>query len=230
MKSRWFLIWLVMATVATAADYTQSEAYRSVIESHFIEIHGQGTVNIPFPAARDLFESDRILDIIQESYADLLPKGEEPEFVVEAAGTNAWHYTNRKQETSRILELHRSFTGDLGGHLVFYTEGQRFFGTFRAIIDIHVSEAGPEEDACTYKVIVYAYPENAVSRFFARHLGIAERYFHQKTKDITALSIAISKHLLSLNPARIESHMLVGQERHRQRPERSCIMPGVVIG
>ena len=98
------------------------------------------------------------------------------------------------------------------------------------IRDLVTGEAGPEEDACTYKVIVYAYPENAVSRFFARHLGIAERYFHQKTKDITALSIAISKHLLSLNPARIESHMLVGQERHRQRPERSRIMPGVVIG
>lgn len=210
MKFHWIPVWLVMVTAATADDYTNSAAYRSVIESHYIEIHGQGTVSIPLPAARNLFESDRILDIIQESYADLLPEGEEPEFVVEATGTNVWHYTNRKQETSRIMELHRSFTEDPGGHLVFFTEGQRFFGNFRAIIDIHVSEAGPEENACTYQVIVYAYPENAVSRFFARHLGMAKRYFHQKTKDITALSIAISKHLLSLNPSGIEAHMLAG--------------------
>lgn len=203
----------VAASCLGDADYTNSPAYRAVLDAHYILIEGEGTVEVPFRAARELFESDRILDLVQESYADMLPEGETPEFTVEAEGSNTWAYVNREGETSRIVELHRTFAGDGLGRLVYYAEGERFFGNFRAVIDIRVREAAPAASA--YIVTVSAYPENALSRFFARHFGIAERYFNRKTRDITALSAAISRHLL----ADAADSQLVREEPEKRQDE-----------
>lgn len=178
-----------------AAGYTNSEPYRSVLDAHYIEINGSGDVPVAFRAAKDVFESDNILDLIQAAYDDMLPEGEEPEFVIETVGPNAWQYVNLAGETSRILQLHRTFARNGEGHLVLYSDGDRFFGTYRAVIDITVRDAG--ESASAYAVTVYAYPENAVSRFFARHFGMAERYFRNKTREITDISVAISRYLLA---------------------------------
>jgi hypothetical protein len=42
---------------------------------------------------------------------------------------------------------------------------------------------------------VYAYPENNISRFFARHLRLAQRYFDGKTDEITGLTKRICRHI-----------------------------------
>ncbi len=189
--------WFMLTDLSRAdapADFQLTPQYQSVLNAHHIRITGEGQLDVSYEAARVLFEQDDILDAVQVAYAQLLEDGEAPEFVVEQRGHRHWGYVNKSGHQSEIIELHRQLEPDQAAELVLYSEGERFFGRFRAVIKVHVAPVSAE--AIRYDVLVYAYPENAVSRFFARRLGIAERFFRHKTAEITGLATRICRHLL----------------------------------
>lgn len=180
---------------ASSVPYLDSPHYQSVLKAHHILITGDGDIDISYAEARNLFLQENILDAVQQAYAQLLEEGEKPEFVIEQHGDRRWSYVNKAGQYSEIIELHRDIEESQPARLVLYAEGERFFGNFRAIIKVNVNEVSAS--SCQYRVTVYAYPENAVSRFFARHLGIAERFFRYKTKEITDLTVRICKALMA---------------------------------
>jgi len=183
-----------LAGAAAAADYRALPLYQSVATAHVIRVEGEGVVEVAYPTAQALFEKDDILDAVQEAYAALLPEGERPEFEVVSGGDRTWSYVNRHGERSRVVELHRDIRPEERAFLVYFTEGERFFGSFRAVIEITVT---PTDAASSrYDVRVLAYPERSVSRFFARHLGIAERFFRSKTREVTDLTVTICRFLM----------------------------------
>lgn len=189
---------LLLAHVIRASEtpsFKESPRYQSVLRSKYIRISGEGRLGVSYEAARLLFEKDDMLDAVQQAYGELLAEGEQPEFVVKQHGPRHWGYVNKSGHNSEIIELHRRMEPGKPAELVLYTEGERFFGNFRAVINVNVEPVSSEE--IRYDVLVYAYPDNAVSRFFARHLGIAERFFRHKTDEITELATRICRHMLS---------------------------------
>jgi len=178
-------------------DYESSQYYQSVITSHYIRVEGKGRVDVSHETTMMLFNQEDILDAVQRAYAHLLKEGEQPEFVVEQHGQGRWKYVNKSGNKSEIVELHRCAEPNRPSMLVLYTKGDRFFGDFQAIIEIEFRSQ--TETACTYQVAVFAYPQSAISRFFARRLGIAERYFRAKTNDMIELSVRICSVLTEWN-------------------------------
>jgi hypothetical protein len=197
MKFTTFAMLLFMPWCASAstASYLDSPHYQSVLEAHHILINGDGDIDVSYAEARNLFLQENILDAVQQAYAQLLEDDEKPEFVIEQHGDRRWSYVNKDGQYSEIIELHRHIKENEPARLVLYAEGERFFGNFRAVIKVNVQEINAT--SCRYGVTVYAYPENSVSRFFARHLGIAERFFRYKTKEITDLTVRICKALMA---------------------------------
>lgn len=188
--------WVILGAETLGADgsWRESPLYRSVAETEYIEIRGEGTLDVPCEAVQALFGRSDFLDTVQQAYADLLEEGEKPEFVVEQRATGHWAYVNKRGHHSEIRELYRLCAPREGAHLVLYAEGERFFGRFRAVIEMEVVPV--DDKSVSYRVKVYAYPENVVSRFFARHLGLAERFFRDKTDEMTDLVCRIGHHLL----------------------------------
>jgi len=188
---------LVAAVVANAMEanvaYTNQASYRSVLEAHHIKVSGIGQVEIPFEEAVSLLQRADLLDVVQDSYARMLPEGETPEFVIQPEGPSRWFFVNRHNQTSIIEEIHRDIEPDGRAHVVYYSEGRRFFGNYRSVVDIAI--ARDQDNQCRYEVTVYAYPVNSFSRFFARHLGVVERFFRDKTGEITELTVAICREL-----------------------------------
>lgn len=180
---------------ATPAPYLESPHYQSVLHANHILINGDGDIAVSYAEARNLFLQENMLDAVQQAYAQLLEEGEKPEFVIEQHSDRRWSYVNKSGQYSEIIELHRDIEENQPARLVLYAAGERFFGNFKAVIKVDVSEV--TANSCRYRVTVYAYPENAVSRFFARHLGIAERFFRYKTKEITDLTVRICKALMA---------------------------------
>ncbi|MGA1194452.1 MAG: hypothetical protein ACO3ZG_08780 [Kiritimatiellia bacterium] len=180
---------------ASAKPYADSPHYQSVLNAHHILITGEGDIDVSYAEARHLFLQENILDAVQQAYARLLDNGEKSEFVIEQHGDRRWSYVNKADQYSEIIELHRHIEEGEPAELILYAAGERFFGNFRAVIKIHVQEI--DATSCRYGVTVYAYPENSFSRFFARHLGIAERFFRHKTKEITDLTVRICKALVA---------------------------------
>jgi hypothetical protein len=188
------LLFLVQSECLLAADcgtrdYESSPYYQSVITSHYIRIAGEGRIDVSHETTLLLFNQDDILDAVQRAYAHLLKEGEQPEFVVKQHGEGNWNYVNKSGNRSEIMELHRCAEPNRPSKLVLYTKGERFFGDFQAVIVIQFRLQ--TETACSYQVEVFAYPRSAISRFFARRLGIAERYFRTKTAEMIELSVRI---------------------------------------
>jgi hypothetical protein len=196
MKRQSLMVLLIMVTVPALAGFREMPEYRSVLDAHYIEAGGTGLVEVAFRDAVILFERVNLLDDVQAAYAQRLGEGEKPEFVIAQESTNRWSYVNKSGHESVIQELHRAIqTNGNNAAVVYYTEGERFFGKFRAIIEVLVQPAG-EGDASRYEVAVYAYPVNSFSRFFARHLGVVDRFFRDKTREITQLAVTICRDLM----------------------------------
>ncbi len=176
-----------------------NEDVQSVMTSRYIHVTLDDGIGVAYERALQLFEQPDILALVQEEYARQLEGEEEPEFVVQSDGPGSWSYENRKGQVSEIREIFRDLQPD-ASRLIYYTRGERFFGWFRALTDVRIRPDPDQPGACRYDVDVYAYPEVAVARFFARHLGLVERYFNRKTGDVTELTVRICNGLFESGP------------------------------
>jgi hypothetical protein len=163
-----------------------------LLERKFIYAETDGTVPVRFCSAISVLQEPSFLARVQEEYEKTLPPGSHPEFTVQQSATNAWFFINKKQERTDITEVAGGFAGADTFDLAYYTQGCRFFGAYQALVHVRLARSGNETG---YTVAVYAYPENGLCRFFARHLQLVEKYFREKTGEISETAVRISTRL-----------------------------------
>ena len=73
------------------------------------------------------------------------------------------------------------------------------------VLLIALSLKWTEDDICHYDVAVYAFPERAFTRFFARHLKLIERFFRKRTDVIGQLIVAVCERMVPTDPGGEES-------------------------
>lgn len=162
---------------------------QAVLSRRYIPVEGAGAVAVRYEDALATFGRADLLDEVQAEYVRMLKPGEEPEFVVQCTGPGAYAYENAHGQRSEIHELHRGASGTNRFEVVYHVAGERFFGQFQSLIHVGIVPSGSDRTA--YDVRVYAYPESALPRFFARHLGLVERYFKHKTRDMESMAARI---------------------------------------
>ena len=198
MRVRLLSIWLMLSVPVFALNTPDTRALVSddlscaLMEQEFIYAETGGMVPVNFCSAVSILQEPSFLDRVQEEYERTLPLGSRPEFTVQRSATNAWFYINKKQERTDIAEVGSRITGTETFDLAYYTQGRRFFGTYQALVHIRLARCGDETG---YTVAVYAYPENGFCRFFARHLQLVEKYFREKTGEISETAVRISTRL-----------------------------------
>lgn len=185
---------------------------RAVLSRPCIVVTATGHVELPYNGLARAFASENLLGNLQREYALQLPAGEEPEFVIVQTQPGHYHYVNRVGQESYLREVHRHAHEGPTTELVLHTWGQRFFGRFEAVIHVAVRPDG--EGRTAYDAVVYAWPDNGVSRFLARHLGLVERYFRSKTREMEALSTRIGAALCASPMALLNPKNEV-QDNHR---------------
>ena len=155
-------------------------------------IHAEttGLVSIRFSQALEVYARPSLLTEVQQAYCELLTKDGTPEFTIRQESTNDYFYVNRKGQRTNITEVLRRQTSDDAFDIILYSTGKRFFGSYQAII--HVQLTRESEESTRYTASVYAYPENRISRFFARSMNLVERYFKKKTAHLTEIVTTIS--------------------------------------
>ena len=149
-----------------------------------------GRVPVNYSQALEILQQPGFMNNVQEAYTNLIDEDGTPEFTIQQTSANCYFYVNRKWERTDITEIMRRNTSADRFDIILYSTGQRFFGNYEALIHVRVKADG--EGASTYVAAVYAYPENAVSRFFARHLGLVDRYFRKKTVHMTDMITTIT--------------------------------------
>ncbi len=165
-----------------------------LLTNNCIRVDLTGKLDVEMSAIVHLLSRDNLLEEIQREYAVILPAGEKPEFEIKLAASNHYYYVNAKEQRSDIVEVSRQEVEQGRMRGAYYTSGRRFFGQFEAItiIDIHQNE----QNDVIYDVHVLAYPHVAISRFFARHLGLIERYFVSKSQELESLTVAICRNMV----------------------------------
>jgi hypothetical protein len=188
-----------LAVAESVADFDPAAFAQSrpkaaaVLTNHFIRVDASGRVDTAFDAARAIFCDEGAFQTIQAEYARMLPEGETPEFVVQRISPTDYYYVNRKGQRSEVTELYRRGPTDTDVEVVYHVKGRRFFGGFQALVRVVVSKR--DAGGLEWRAAVFAYPESAAPRFFARHLGIVGRYFRSKTDDVSELFIRIGRRL-----------------------------------
>lgn len=150
----------------------------------------RGEVPVDFSLAFKVLLQPDLMTRVQATYASLLAENEAPEFTIQQVSSNTYFYVNRKDERTDITEIMRGKTAEDCFDIILYSTGERSFGSFEALTHVQVKADG--KGRCRYTASVYAYPENAFSRFFARHLGLVERYFKKKTALLTSMITTIA--------------------------------------
>ncbi len=165
----------------------------ALLERNTIRVQAGGELPVDFNQALQALSQSNLLDRVQEEYANSLPPGQQPEFVLQPAGSNTWSYVNRAGQYSEVCEVARTRAANGDLLAVFYARGERFFGLFESLTMIRVAPTA--EGRIRYEVEVLAYPHQPVCRFVARHLRLVERFFHNKTREIEGVSIRICSRL-----------------------------------
>lgn len=168
----------------------------ALLSKKYIYAETGGAVPVCFDRALTVFREESFLSLVQAEYEKMMPAENSPEFVIEPCGPDAWFYVNRKGERTDLFETAARREGEDLFHLVYFSEGRRFFGLYQALIHIRLTRTA---GTSAYHVAVYAYPENGVSRFVARRLNLVERYFRSKTDEISDLAVQISTRLCGGN-------------------------------
>lgn len=172
---------------------TNQPAMLDLLKKELIHAAVQGRIPSPFGDVARSFEGTNLLAEVDAAYGRLLQPGEKPAFELHTGTSNVYHYLSREGKTSDVTEVCRSRTATNELSAVYYVTGRRFFGSFRSLIHITVSNAPPEGVA--YAVDVYGYPETAVTRFLIHRLHLVEHYFRNHTVIITRLIENIGKEL-----------------------------------
>lgn len=171
-------------------------AASALLKPNTIRVRDGGNLAVQFESVVRLLEEPDLLRRIQDEYARTLPAGASPEFMIQTDGDRTWSFVNRHGQTSRVEEVARiADSANRGGvRFIFYARGERFFGDFESLTDI---QARPDENGgVRYEIEELAYPHSAVIRFFTRQLGLVERFFRSKTREIEDLAVVICRRLL----------------------------------
>ncbi|WP_372796090.1 hypothetical protein [Pontiella sp.] len=162
-----------------------------------------GVVPVDFDDALRVFSHPDLMSHVQAAYAEQVLEEGEPEFSIQQTAPAEYFYVNRKGERTDLSEVVRIQTSETTFDLILYSTGKRFFGSYEALIHVRLLDCG--NAGVGYAASVYAYPENAVSRFFARHLGLVTNYFNKKTARMTEMITLISRSLCEEATARDEA-------------------------
>ena len=180
-----------LETVSLLPDEGPSRALLEQKKPIYAETRGE--VDVVFSNALIVFDQPNLLKEVQDAYCVLIAKDHEPEFTIQQQSTNTYFYVNKDGDRTDIQEVVRRQTSENTFDIIYYSCGKRFFGKYQAVIHVRISDGG--EGCSSYTAAVYAYPENAFSRFFARHLGLVERFFRSKTEELTGIITTISCNL-----------------------------------
>ena len=170
----------------------------AVLEKKNIFVETEGSIEVDFPSALRAIELDDLLGHIEDAWE--VTEGEEVLFDILQEDEVTYTYTDRKNRPTKVIELGRFVTVNEDGEdqldSIFHSSGKRFFGKFELLSHMTVI-ADPDQEGWTrYHTRVYVYPRNGFSRFFARHLGLVERFFKKETSNIEGYATRITQHIV----------------------------------
>lgn len=185
-------------TVAAVRAEAETDAdVRALLARRCISVVSSGSVNLSFAFLQDMMANTNLLGLIQDAYARQLPPGATPEFVVNQTGSNTFAYVNRHGERCAIRETGRDVGGTNTLAVDYYVVGERSFGRFESYVHVSVSK---QADDLAFAVDVKAWPHNAFLRLLVRNLPPIERYFRDKTREMTSLTCRIVSDLRAPPP------------------------------
>lgn len=150
-----------------------------------MEVSARHAVAIPFDQVRSLLAHPDALRHLLHAYAAEFPESSDMSASIVSADAGTFRYLNEDGDPTEVRELHRGAGLGDSVELVLFSQGDRSFGRFRALIRV---VAWPDAGGTAYHVDVRAYPEHALLRFLARDLGFGQRFFRAKTRELCRLA------------------------------------------
>lgn len=174
------------------------ELARGVLSRPHVEVSGGETLDVPFAKVERLLADPDAVGRLLTAYTRRLPHAERFARSLVREGPGVYRYDTEDGDPTQIRELHRGLSEGPFVEVIYFSRGHRFFGSFSALIRI---VAWPEGTRTRFRSWVFAYPENALLRFAARNLGLANRFFKSKTAELCHLAAEVIPEAVALPDA-----------------------------
>ena len=163
----------------------------AVLDANPIQVKLCDATEVPYEQVLWILGLPDALSALQAAYVRTLPAGTAPEFEVRRMEhvEGGYFYINRQKERTEVLEIVRGRDDQGRVDLLYFARGRRFFGDFSAVIAVLVMPDG--DGTSRYQASIFARPDDATVRFFARHLHLVEMFFRTKTAELNRIFVAV---------------------------------------
>lgn len=174
---------------ALTAGHAASEA---LLKQKVIELSSAGEVELQLSEAAALLADDDLMQALQRAYSELNPEADPSQVTLRKTGAGRYLYQNRDGRDTRIEEVGRRCEADQVV-VLYYAEGERFFGRFEVLMQLVLKQAAPGQ--CGYELEVAALPESSLVRWIGRS-RLVRRFFRRKTDELIGLAVAVSSRMI----------------------------------
>ncbi len=196
MKKNLFLMVLFVGGIGSAAQFDDLAAGHAASEAllaqKVIHLSSAGDVQVQLPVATALLTDDDLLQTVQRAYSELRPERKVSEVTVRKTGAGRYLYRTPGGRSTLVEEVGRRCEADQIT-VLYYAEGERFFGRFEVLMQLVLKEEVPGR--CGYEVKVAAYPESSLVRWFGR-TRLMRRFFRNKTDELIGLAVAVTDRMI----------------------------------
>ena len=186
---KWFALNMTAMLLSASAfalgtvDLLDSPDAKDVLGKKCIRLGTSEVLPIDFETACRVLEQSKLVEAVQEEFIRSVSGNGKADFPIIGTGGGRYHYINEKGKRTDIAELYRKQTDVYSFDYIVQASGKRFFGGYDVIIHLQVVDAG--SIGVVYSVSIHAYPHNGITRFSARKLAPAKKYFKKKMKLIS---------------------------------------------
>jgi hypothetical protein len=143
-----------------------------------------GNVAVAYERAYAVLTVSNVLENVGASYIRTLPAGAKTNMVIIPTATNREYTVIWQNDRGDVRDVwHRTDTNTFFEYGYVIT-GERFFGAFETIMDVHVLRTGNGQTA--FRADLLVYPHNGIVRFIFSNLISVERYFRDTTDRMSA--------------------------------------------
>jgi len=193
-----------------------SDLAQGVLGRRYLAVVVSETVAVPFEQVSALLSTRDALGRLLVAYVRSLPRPGEVTASLHREGAGTYRYLNEDGDPTEVRELYCGVGAEGGVEAILFARGRRSIGAYSSLIRVVAHEDGERTRFCLWLCV---YPENALMRFAARTLGLAEHYFRSRSHEMCQMAQEVIPEAVRIPAAEVEASL--GAAELRKEPA-SC--------
>lgn len=165
-------------------DWSTSYVSTAMCEGSRLHLVATGEISVAYARVYGALMLSNMLENVQAVYLHELPAGAKTNLLITPQGGRGHFRVEWNGEPADVRDVWRQTDTNNFFEGGFVIIGERFFGSFETVMNIHIQRM--EDDHASFRADVLIYPHNGVIRFIFSNVLSVESYFRRTMQDMSA--------------------------------------------